>query len=85
MSVHVVVDNTDAEGEIVLQGSNNKTHWVDIYCEDENGNSQDGYDVTSGNNVNHIFDADIAVGWLRVKYNFTSGTGGLNFYVNTKK
>lgn len=84
-AIHVVVDNVDAYGEVVIQASNNRTNWVDVYWKDENGVTQDGYDVTTGNDLNHIFDADTAAGWLRVRYERVSGSGGLWFYVNTKK
>jgi len=83
-AVQVVVDNTDAVGEISIQGSCNRSNWVDLNYEDVNGDLQDGYDVTSGADVNHVFDTDTALPWLRVRYVRTSGTGGLNFYIHTK-
>lgn len=84
-AIQVVVDNTDAVGEIVIQGSIDKTNWVVLNYEDASGNLQNGYDVTSGNDVNHVFETDTALPWLRVRYVFTSGTGGLNFYINSKR
>lgn len=86
-SIQVVVDNTDADGYLKPQVSNNKTNWVDVAFVDEDGVVQaDGYHLLSGQDANHMFDiSDVAAGWLRLFYDRTSGTGGANFYVHVKK
>lgn len=86
-AIQVVVTGAtgSAVGEIVVQVSNDKANWVDVYWVDQSGVVQDGYDVNS-TDFTHMFDAsDIGAGWARLKYNYTSGTGGLNFYINSKK
>ena len=86
-SIQVVVTGADgtAVGEIAVQVSNDKENWCDVYWVDQSGTIQDGYDV-SNTDFTHMFDAsDVAAGWARLTYNRTSGTGGLHFYINTKR
>lgn len=85
VAIQVEVDNTNAVGEIAIQGSCNKTNWCDIPFLDIDGNVQDGYDLSSGDDIVKTFDIDTAVPWLRILYTRTSGTGGMDFYINKKK
>lgn len=81
LSVHVVVDNTDAAGKITFEQSNDAANWVQMYYKEDDesvdGYMVDGYDVTSGNNVNIIVSPIRVAKFLRVTYTRTSGTGGL--------
>jgi len=87
-SIQCVIDNADADGYLLPQVSNKPSAgWATVAFVDENGVVQaDGYHVLAGQNVNHIFDlSDVAAGWLRLYYDRTSGTGGLNYYVHFKR
>jgi hypothetical protein len=86
-AIQVVVTGNagSAVGEIVVQVSNDQTNWCDVYWVDHAGVIQDGYDVNS-TDFSHMFDAsDVGAGWARLRYVRTSGTGGLNFYINSTK
>lgn len=85
VSIQMVLDNTDAYGEVVVETSNNEDNWSTVYWKDENGTIQDGYDVTVGNDMNHIVDAVLGTGWIRLKYNRVSGDGTLNYYISIKR
>ena len=86
-SIQIVVlgDDGTAVGEVKVEVSNDQTNWSTVYWVDHAGVIQDGYDVND-TDFSHIFDAsDLGAGWMRLTYTRTSGEGGLNFYVNTKK
>lgn len=86
VATQLVLDNTaDAYGTISIQTGNNEENWSTVSFQDETGAIQDGYNVTPGNDVNLIMDAELATGWIRVNYARTSGDGTLNYYLSTKK
>lgn len=80
----VVVVNTNAVGELYLEGSIDREHWSRVYCADQDGVPQDGYDVLSGQSFAHCFDLNTALPWLRLSYSRTSGNGYLNWFVHKK-
>jgi hypothetical protein len=85
VSVQLVVDTADADGYAYIQGSNDAEHWSTLAFRDENDAIVDGYRIMS-DAQNHIFDATgVGVGWLRLFYDRTSGTGGLTWNVHRKK
>jgi hypothetical protein len=85
-SVQVVLTNSNAAGTLRVQTSNNKSNWVNVPFVDETNTIVDGYSVTSGNNVNHIFDlTDISSSWARLKYESTSGRGSMHYYWQLKR
>lgn len=89
-SIHVSVDNTDAVGTLRVQASNkadvDNSYWVNLGFPDEDQVIQDGYAVTSGDSFTHIFEmSNITVGWLRLYYERTSGTGGCSFWPIVKR
>lgn len=86
-SIQIIVDNTDADGYMKPQVSNDRSNWVDVAFVDENGVTQtDGYHLLSGQNANHMFDlTSVSAGWLRLFYDRTSGTGGCDVKVHVKK
>ena len=86
-AIQVIVANTgSAAGKIKIQASLNQTNWCDVYFVDSTGTIVDGYALADGYNLNHMFDiSDLGASWLRVAWIRTSGTGGLTYYVNTKK
>lgn len=84
-SIQLVVDTADAVGVAYVQGSNDGTTWDTISFRDENDAIVDGYDIAS-TAQSHIFDCvGVGVGWLRLFYDRTSGTGGLSWFVHRKK
>lgn len=84
-SIQIVVDSTNAVGEVKFQGSIDKTNFNDFNFLDENYAIQDGYDIESGASFSHIFDFSTATPFLRISYSSTSGTGGMDFYVHRKR
>jgi len=80
----VVITNTNAVGEVYLEGSIDRSNWSRIYVADQDGTPQDGYDVLSGQSFSHMFDLITALPWVRLSYAKTSGTGGLTYYINKK-
>lgn len=88
-SIQVIVDNQDAAGTLRVQASNNRSDWTNVWWRKDgymDNHYYDGYSVTSGKDINHIFNfSNLSVGWLRLNYTRTSGSGGLSFYVHTNK
>lgn len=86
-SVHTVIDNADADGYMSIQVSNKPSlGWINVPWQDENGNYQTQYHVQAGVDVETIFNVPfVAAGNLRLYYDRTSGTGGLDFVVHFKR
>jgi hypothetical protein len=74
VAIQCYIDNTDAVGTISIQGSNDKSNWVDLTWFDENQDPQTEYAVSSGTDVNQLFDlAWLGVHWVRVYWTRTAG------------
>ena len=85
ISLHVLVSNTDAVGTLKVQGSNDKTNWVDVGFMDENGDYQTELAVSSGVDVNHCFDVtDLGMYYVQLYYTSTSGSGTLTLHLQMK-
>lgn len=78
----------DAYGTVRIQGAiDPDLGWSNIAFVDQNGAIQDGYALPDNKvqDIVHIFDlSDVGVGWIRVKYDRTSGQGGLTWKVHKK-
>jgi len=88
ISVHFVVDNTDAAGKIQIQVGNILGSWTPMRLYDSSSPRQylDGYTVTAGDDVNWFADmSDVAAKYMRISWQRTSGTGGLTYAICVKK
>lgn len=83
VSVHLILDNTDEVGTLEVQVSNDPTYtwWTTVWYKDETETLQtSGLSVTSGTDVNFIFDPlDSYSYYLRIKYTRTSGGDAARF------
>ena len=87
-AIQVVVTGVtgSAVGTIDVEVSNDKTNWIAWFWQNMDGASDtDGYAVNNTDFTRVFNFIDVGAGWARVKYDRKSGTGGLNFYINSKK
>lgn len=75
----------DAVGMVKLQDSVDREHWRAMRMVTLDGYYADGYSVI-GVPGHFMFEIEtLTAPWLRVKYERTSGTGGLNYHTRAKR
>lgn len=87
-SVQIVVEGADgsAAGELTLELSNDKSNWVEVPWIDAYDNTAyDGYDIAGTDFTRMVLARDICSGWGRLVYTRSSGTGGLSYYLKTRR
>ena len=88
LSLHCRAITSSADGYLYVEGSNYPSWgWSIIPFVDEDGDIQDGYHIlTTSVNTNHMFDAsDVGVGWIRLRWAVTEGSGELSWFVHRKR
>ena len=87
LGVQTVSDNSDAAGTLKLQVSNDETNWVDGYFSfaSNTGSLMDSYAVAAGQPFNAMISHEAFSAFARLRWERTSGTGGLTFYIKVKK
>ena len=75
LSIQVVISNTDIDGALSFECSNNNENWIPLeYIAGDTGNKRESYTVEVGTDVNEIFNwMDLAVGFVRLKWEKNAG------------
>jgi hypothetical protein len=82
----VVAEGQSADGYAYIQGSNNKSDWVDLAWQGPDGYAADSIHVAPLTGANELLNTPgIALGFIRVRYERQSNDGTLQYWVNTSK
>ena len=73
VSLHAINTGNLSDGTLFMQGSGNNKNWVTLSYEDENGDLQTAYTVTSGTSINHIWETETALPYVQIAWNRTAG------------
>jgi len=75
----------DGYGTITLQESWNRTNWKTVQHNDIDGYQCSGISVAGAASTDTLQFINIKSPFIRVRYTYTSGTGGLDFYIKEKQ
>ena len=73
LAMQAVSSNNLCDGTIEIQGSIDGDNFTAISYEDENGDLQTSYTVASGTAINHIWETDTAIPYVKLVWNRTAG------------
>ena len=77
-------DDTSAYGKLEIYKTINKTNWVKQYWINESNVIVDGYYVNGATTDLIIELKTLCESWVKIKYIYTGGTGGINYWVRFK-